>query len=43
MERMREIIRIMKDTPKGICISPTDDVKKRLYYNNPIHLFNNNR
>ena len=28
MERMREIIRIMKDTPKGICISPTDDVKK---------------
>ena len=27
-ERMREIIRIMKDTPKGICISPTDDVKK---------------
>ena len=28
MERMREILRIMKDTPKGICISPTDDVKK---------------
>ena len=28
MERMREIIRIMKDTPKGICMSPTDDVKK---------------
>ena len=27
-ERMREILRIMKDTPKGICISPTDDVKK---------------
>ena len=25
---MREIIRIMKDTPKGICMSPTDDVKK---------------
>jgi hypothetical protein len=28
MERMREILRIMKDTPKGICISQTDDVKK---------------
>ena len=28
MEKIREIIRIMKDTPKGICISPTDDVKK---------------
>jgi len=28
IERMREILRIMKDTPKGICISPTDDVKK---------------
>ena len=28
MERMREILRIMKDTPKGICISPSDDVKK---------------
>ena len=28
MERMREILRIMNDTPKGICISPTDDVKK---------------
>ena len=28
MERMREILRIMKDTPKWICISPTDDVKK---------------
>ena len=28
MERMREILRIMKDTPKEICISPTDDVKK---------------
>ena len=28
MERIREILRIMKDTPKGICISPTDDVKK---------------
>ena len=25
---MREIIRIMNDIPKGICISPTDDVKK---------------
>ena len=25
---MREILRIMKDTPKGICISPSDDVKK---------------
>ena len=28
MERMREILGIMKDIPKGICISPTDDVKK---------------
>ena len=28
MERMRENLRIMKYTPKGICISPTDDVKK---------------
>ena len=25
---MSEIIRIMKDIPKGICISPIDDVKK---------------
>ena len=28
MERIREILRNMKDIPKGICISPTDDVKK---------------
>ena len=28
MERIREILRITKDIPKGICISPTDDVKK---------------
>ena len=28
MERIREILGIMKDIPKGICISPTDNVKK---------------
>ena len=28
MERIREILGIMNDIPKGICISPTDDVKK---------------
>ncbi len=28
MERIREILHITKDIPKGICISPTDDVKK---------------
>lgn len=30
MERIREILGIMNNIPKGICISPTDDVKK--YY-----------
>ena len=30
MERIREILGITKDIPKGICISPTDNVKK--YY-----------
>ena len=39
MERMREILRIMKDTPKGICISPTDDVKK-YYITTPPIFFN---
>ena len=28
MERIRELLGIMNDIPKGICISPTDDVKK---------------
>ena len=28
MERIREILGIMNDIPKGICISPTDNVKK---------------
>ena len=28
MKRIREILGIMNDIPKGICISPTDDVKK---------------
>ena len=28
MERIRDILGIMNDIPKGICISPTDDVKK---------------
>ena len=28
MEKIRETLRNMKDIPKGICISPTDDVKK---------------
>ena len=28
MERIRELLGIMNDIPKGICISPTDNVKK---------------
>jgi hypothetical protein len=28
MENIRKILRNMKGIPKGICISPTDDVKK---------------
>ena len=28
MERIREILGIINDIPKGICISPTDNVKK---------------
>ena len=39
-ERMREILRIMNDTPKGICISPTDDVKKDYITTIPSIFFN---
>ena len=39
MERIREILRNMKDIPKGICISPTDDVKKD-YITTPSIFFN---
>ncbi len=39
MERIREFLRNMKDIPKGICISPTDDVKKD-YITSPPIFFN---
>ena len=39
MERIREILCNMKDIPKGICISPTDDVKKD-YITTPSIFFN---
>ena len=39
MERIREILRITKDIPKGICISPIDDVKKD-YITTPPIFFN---
>ena len=40
MERIREILRITKDIPKGICISPTDDVKKDYITTLPSIFFN---
>ena len=40
MERIREILRNMKDIPKGICISPTDDVKKDYITTIPSIFFN---
>ena len=39
MERIRAILRKMKDIPKEICISPTDDVKKD-YITTPPIFFN---
>lgn len=39
MDRIREFLRNMKDIPKGICISPTDDVKKD-YITTPPIFFN---
>ena len=39
MENIREILRNMKGIPKGICISPTDDVKKD-YITSPPIFFN---
>ncbi len=40
MERIREILGIMNDIPKGICISPTDDVKKNYITTIPSIFFN---
>ena len=40
MERIREILGIMNDIPKGICISPTDDVKKDYITTIPSIFFN---
>ena len=40
MERIREILGIMNDIPKGICISPTDDVKKDYITTIPPIFFN---
>ena len=40
MERIREILRNTKNIPKGICISPTDDVKKDYITTIPSIFFN---
>ena len=40
MERIREILGIMNDIPKGICISPTDNVKKDYITTIPSIFFN---
>ena len=40
MERIREILGIMNDIPKGICISPTDNVKKDYITTIPTIFFN---
>jgi len=40
MEHIREILRNMKGIPKGICISPTDDVKKDYITTLPSIFFN---
>ncbi len=40
MENIREILCNMKDIPKGICISPTDDVKKDYITTLPSIFFN---